>query len=363
MRRLTVLAAFFVGAAAGAAVAQPAPGEASVSGESAEYALRLTPAMARGMAREFVHDELIRRYEIDASHEEELRELVARRIMESAHEVDTPESQAALQRLMANFFNMVLESERTHRGLNASPEVAKPLGQDLLPLLPHARELVRKVGQDVRPMMSMKQQLRLAADLMAAKTVLDGFEETMKRWAAGDVRPGDDPFDDDGHERVQLNAEGVSEQVRQAREQSANEDRLNRLQSAWEQYVNNAAEFYGFDEAQRATADSIVRETVTRAAAAVGDSEQQALEAGHRFWLRFWRELGPEFRGEQPVLYLLLRRSGKMHEPFNKLTDELKQRVDRIARQDQLRAAEQRMNERLAKSGYRPPEPAAPEAP
>lgn len=355
MNRHRILAVVLLGASCSAALAQAAPGEAPGSDGSGEYALRMTPAMARGMAREFVHDELIRRYEIDAAREEELRELVARRIMEAAHEVDTPEHQAAAQRLLGNFFELVLESERTHRRLNPSPELARALGQDLLPLLPNVQELVRKVGQDVRPMMSMKQQLRLAADLMAVKTAMDGFEATMRRWADGQLRPGDDPFDDDGHEAVQVGADGVSEEVRRARESSGGEDRLSRLTNMWEQYVKTASEFYGFDEAQRATAESIVRETVTRASAVLNGTEFLAHDADNRFWLRFWRELGPEFRGDQPVMYLLLRQNSSLQDPLNALTDEFKQRVDRIARQDQQRAAEQRIEEILAQAGYRPP--------
>lgn len=343
--------------------AQPAPaagaGDSTVSPD--EPVIRLTPGIARGMARTLVHEELIRRYEIDAAHEDEITELLARRFMEAAHEIDTPETQAVLHRVGGNFFRMVVESHRKHQRI-ASSELGEPIARDLLPLMPNARELVRKVGQDIRPMLPMKQQLRLAADLMAVNTAMDGFEATMQRWSKGEINPDDDPFHPDD-DLVQLGPDGVSQQVTQARERSAHEDRLPRLTNVWEEYVKQAVQLYGFDESQKATAESVVRETIAKATAVLNDSEFRTQDDENRFWLRFSRSLGPENRGDQPLMYLLLRQASLLQGPLNQMTDELKERVDRIARQDQQRAAGELMQAKLAELGYEPPEQTDPPPP
>jgi hypothetical protein len=316
-----------------------------------EYGLRFTPEMARGLAREFVHHEVIRRYEVDSSKEDEMTELVARRIMEAMHEIDTPQTQETAERMAGNFFRLIAESQRLHRK-HMPPELAEALARDLLPLMPNVRELVRNVGQDVRPMLPMKQQLRLAADLMAVKTAMDGFEATMQRWSRGDVAPGEDPFEFDDRDEPRLGPEGVSEQLKRAREASVRQDPMTALKSHWERYINSARETYGFDESQMATARSILREAETRAAAVVNREEYQAQRNSVRMWHWFWESLGREYRSEGPVKYLLLRRVVQLHEPIANITEELEQRVDRIAREEQRRAAEERMHARLAELGF-----------
>jgi hypothetical protein len=312
--------------------------------------------MVRGLAREFVHDGLARRYELDRSQEDELAEMIGRRLMEAVHEVDSPETQAIAERVLGNCFRMILDSEQRHRQF-VSPEVGQALARDVVPFLPNLRELVRKVGQDVRPMLPMKQQLRLAADLMAVKTALDGFEATMQRWEKGDVDPGEDPFDPD-EDLVQTGPDGESEQLKKARQSSVRQDQLENLKSQWQKYADQAAAFYGFDEAQKSTARSIVREAVTRADTILNGPAFQEKDVGMRMWWRLWNSLGSEFRGDHPVRHLLIQQFFGLQKPLVSLGDEFKERIDRIARQDQQRAAEQRIAARLAELGVPPAEAA-----
>jgi hypothetical protein len=348
--RTCVALALLAGWAAGAWADRPA--EVRID-EPSEYGIRFTPEMARGIAREFVRNEVIRRYEVDSDREDEIAELVARRMMEALHEIDTPQTQAAVERLTGNFFRMAIESQRMGMGrLHTPPEVGKALARDVLPLMPNIHELVRKVGKDIRPMLPLKQQLRLAADLMTVKTAMDGFETTMQRWSRGEVNPGEDPFGGNDHQEPDLGPEGVSEHLKQAREASLQGDRLGAFEHSWERYVLSAGEFYGFDESQMATARSVVRETVARAKVVLEKTEFKVENESLHLWNRLLESLGREYQGDVPVRFMLIRRVLEVNEPLTKLNDEMRQRVDRIAREEQRRAAEERMRLQLMELGF-----------
>ena len=127
------------------------------------YGIRFTPEMARGLAREAIRNELSDRYEISPERQDEVIEMVARRMMEAVHALDNAETQIVAERLAKTGLQIIAREKHSERGI--STEHAQMLATDLLPLVPRWRELMRNIGQDLRPMLTMKHQLRLAADL------------------------------------------------------------------------------------------------------------------------------------------------------------------------------------------------------
>jgi len=319
-----------------------------------EYGLRFTPGMARGIARRAARDVIVKRYEMDPAAEEQLTDAIARRLMQTAHELDTPELQKSREQLLATF----LESLNTARGGRPrilTPELGTKLGKHLLPNMPAFRELVRNVGRDLRPMLSMKQQLRLAADLATVKTGMDAFETTMQKWSTGQVDPEDHPFRPRQDRAPKLDAEGLSGDLKRARESAGQDKLLEKRLEDWERYVREAGELYGFDASQAATADSILRECRSRAEAVAQDSQWKAHRYQSSFSLRFFRSLGRSFRSDgHPVTFLLLEDSKSLTDPLEALSGDLKQRIERIPRADQKRAAQKRLQDTLLDMGLDP---------
>jgi len=338
---------------AGPVLGEPAASPPDPLSAPSEYGIRFTPAMARGLAREFVRDELVRGYELDPAREQEAIETVSRRMMEALHSVDTDANQVVAERLVTTFLQAIQEGKRVgHRPL-FSPDLATAFGRDMQPFLPAVRTLVRDVAQDVRPMLSMKQQLRFAGELMAVHAALDGFETAMQRWVRGGAAPGEDPFRPD--RQPKLGPDGASDELRSARKKAGADNRVDSLCSEWDEYVKDAGRFYGFDEAQSATASSVLREIKQRAEALGQNDGLNARRHRYVFWDTLWRSLGPEFRGpNHPVHHLLTQAARSLQDALGVLDEELKQRIDRIPRDPQRRRAEEEMHTKLAKFGLHP---------
>ncbi len=103
----------------------------------------------------------------------------------------------------------------------------REFGTRMLEVLPEIREAVRGIGQDIRPMLPAAKQLQMAGEMMAFKTAMDGFEETMKKWSTGEVQDYSDPFQQNRDKQEPARDEnGLTEEVKRAR--SAAEERLKR---------------------------------------------------------------------------------------------------------------------------------------
>jgi hypothetical protein len=311
-----------------------------------EYSLRLTPGIARGMAGVFVKEALVRELEMDKSRQDEFTDLIARRIMSAAHAVDTEEGQATGERMAATLLDAFVNGD--HRP-EFTPEQAKVFGRDMMSVMPHVRKLVREVAQDVRPALGLKQQLKFAGELMAVNAAMDGFEGAMTRWSKGELVPGEDPFDPAPTD-VPLDEQGASNDLKQARESARNDGEVKRSVSEWETYVKEAKAFYGFDQAQSATADSVLREIKLRGEELTRSPEFKQRRQLYAMWGQLVWSLGSEYRGDEgPFVHMLNRANLSDQRAINSLTDELRQRIERIPRQEQHRSADRRIEEEFAR--------------
>jgi hypothetical protein len=346
LRRCTVSVLILLGACARWAPAEGTPAPSIPDADAApavDSGIRFTPGMARAMASVITRQALVKRYGLDEARSKEASEKIAQRIMQTAHANDRQ-----VQEILEYALPQTLEFEA--RGIRRSetpPEFWVRLGKMGHPLVPAARQLLTDIRQDVQPLLPPMQQLKMAGDLLAMGTALDAFEKAMERCARGDVKPGEDPFDT-GDQQIRKDENGESSVLKEARKHA--QDRLDRLwRSGWEQYVEQAGKLYEFDEAQRATADSILREAVQRAEAVAKDETWRRRAVRNRLWNRFiWNVAPARF---SPLPDIINADFIAMGEPLRAIGDELRERIDRIPTQTQREAADARVRAALAELG------------
>jgi len=312
-----------------------------------EYGIRFTPGMARAMGRLFTKQVLVRRYELQDDRTDEAGEAIARRLMEVAHA-----NQEQGQELWEFVFTKALEHQNAARAGRGShgmtPEFGKGIADRVLPQLPAAREAVHNVVQDLRPMLPVKQQLKLGADLMAVDTAIDAFEKNMQRWAKGEVEPFQDPFEE--KKEIEVSESGESKALERARANA--QQALDRGQwSDWEKYVEDAKKLYEMDDSQSATADSILREVTERAKSVARDENRRQRLYRNRLWQGMIWPL--RLGWGSPLRHLIEQDYATINEPIEVLGDELKDRIDDIPTQPQREAVGKRLAAALAEKGFK----------
>jgi len=311
--------------------------------DSSPPGILMTPGMARALGGIFTKQSLVRRYQMDEARAAEAAELVARRIMELAHGLDGPG-----QELIQRFVEEQLARQADGGAEGFMPKTfGREFAERMLPMMPRIRQFVRNVAHDVRPMLPMKQQLRMAGELMVLNKAIDGFEETLRTWSTGQVTDYGNPFEQ-REENIRKDEHGVSEQLAQARRSAENQ--LERVQaSEWEQYIEQARTFYGLDDSQMATAESIRREMVEKLGNLLRDPRWRDGMYHNRLWDSFYGRLGIGWN--HPLRVLMEDQRETLMAPVAALGDELRRRVDSIPTEAQRRSARQRVEAMLAEKG------------
>ncbi len=252
-----------------------------------EHGLRETPEMVRGVTRMVVKRIIEPRYQLDASKVDELTEMLARRLMKLMHELDSAEMQARKERVAASLLEaMVANPDEPvfHRFMLLGPkpstaESAKTYSEEMLPLLPALRATVLEVAQDIRPLLPMKQQLKLATDFMTLAVGFNAYQDCLRDWSEGRFNPLVNPFmseemdparDANGESETLLNARLNADFAANLGGDRAEDPRWKGNFGGWKNYVEEAKVFYQLDKSQSATADSVLREFVQRAKTLVG---------------------------------------------------------------------------------------------
>lgn len=336
---LTVLAVF-VALAAEASAQEPDGPTADRMEQPTEQGIRFTPGMARAMADLYVQQVFQPRYELDEAEVGEANERVARRLMQLAHHLDEQGHEAGIEKMVEQMMKSQAEGGQGGRA-GMPPEVARAMGETLGPMMPSVRQMMRGVAQDLRPMLSPRQQLKFAAEMMAAETAMDAFEKTMDRWASGDVDTFGDPFTDPGEAR--------SRALERARQRAQGEiDRSSFEQ--WKRYVEEAKGFYEFDDAQAAAADSLLREAIDRATQIVEDPAYRDRIHANRLLFHLLGMM--DIHRTHPLHYDLEQAYERHVDPIQRIEEELRRKVDGVATRNQRQAAMARITEHLAEAGY-----------
>jgi hypothetical protein len=338
-RRAGVLALFAVGTMAAGLIAANPPGDPTGPAEG----VRFTPGMARALAGVYTREVLKNRYQLPDDKTEAAQELVARRLMQMAHKVDEPGRD-----LLERFVEEQLDQQSRDEGVGGfmPPGFGREFADRVAPILPEVRQLVRDVSQDVRPMLGMKQQLKMAGDLMGFKTAVDGFEETMKKWSSGEITDYSDPF---RPQRMKKKGEdGETETLKNAR-QGAKAD-VERLRAdGWKSYLDKMKQLYGLDEAQVATGESILREYADREKRLIADPAWRERSYRGTLWSNLVWQLPNAYM--HPARQLLEDQRAEAREPLDQLENDFKSRLERIPTSAQRRTAEVRVQNLLKEKG------------
>ncbi len=316
-----------------------------------ELGIRFTPAMAEALAKGYIANVVVPRYELAQDKVDEATEAIARRLMVAAHSLDTPEQQANVERLFADTMNAVADSANQSRpGMPRG--IGMAFGKGLKPLLPAVREVIRGAGEDLRPMLSLKQQLNLGKDLLTVGMSLDAFEKTLDRWEKGDVKPFEDPFKSPKSE-IQKDEQGRSPALNQAMQFAQGIMDKPPWKTEWERYVEQAKEYYQFDESQATAADSQLREALQQAERISQNERWRQVMYRNRIWEQMAGRV-LYFYGHHPMPHLIFRSYRAAVDPISRLGDALKMKIDRIATSTQRREAERRMTQLLKDKGFLP---------
>ncbi|GMU21756.1 MAG: hypothetical protein AMXMBFR13_18450 [Phycisphaerae bacterium] len=318
-----------------------------------ELGVRLTPEMARGLGTVVANELFRKRYELEEAQVAAASEAFARRLMAMAH-AHEERGQEISEYLFAKGLEV---SSRMRAGTGDAPNTifGQGMAEQLLPVMPAIKEMANGVMQDVRPMLSFKQQLKMTADIALMNVALASFESTLKRWSKGEIEPFEDPFR--SRERpIKKDADGESDAVKSAR-RAAERAAKREPWTEWAKYVEDAKQFYGFDASQAAAADSLLREYTERCQRA-----QQGADDGSRLYRnRVWWAMAGHLPGgwNGPFRALMEADYEAIREPVEALGFELKEKIDRLPTQAQRSAAEAKILEALAEKGYRTPEAVA----
>lgn len=313
-----------------------------------EHGLRITPELARMIAKAVVEHGIAQRHKLPEDKVEEATEKVARRIMQSAHELDGP------AQLFAERFIEEQLLYRIEGNMGFIPRhYGKEFAEGMLKILPEVRKCAAGITADIRPMLPFKEQLKLAGEMMAFHTAVDGFHQTMEKWASGEIDNYENPFDRSPGKKddIERDDEGVSIVVKNARTSAESQTTQSAIQE-WEQYIKEAAQLYEFDETQQATADSILREMRDK----VQRLEQDDAWRGKLYRNRLWHSMIWNLDHQQRWQFyqILDRVHEELRSPIVKLGEELKERVDRIPTDSQKRNADLKMDELLIEKGFNP---------
>ena len=312
-------------------------------GEPVELGFRFTPEIARAIGASFTDDVLIRRYQLPPEKKDQAAKAVAQRIMTAAHATDGP---------AAEFFEFYFAQSTQARAEgrrdrdNITPDFAKGFSEKMTPLIPALRDMVRDVGQDVRPLLPLKQQIKLTADMMLATTGLDAFEKNMQLWAKGQVN-GNDPFAPEP-QQVQVDESGQSVALKAAK-QSATQNLDSGSWMQWKEYLEQAKRLYAMDDAQKSTADAVLREFLERVQVTTQKAEWRQQVYRNRLWYALLVHF-PLARNN-PLRQFVDIEYAKLLAPIGALESDFKKRVDEIPTEAQRTKAEANITAIIAQQG------------
>jgi hypothetical protein len=239
------------------AAATPMPSEEVM--RPTDHGLRMTPGLARALSRIFV-SQLTEGSPLDPGQKAELNAILARRIMETAR---------THQELMQQVAEYTLETLMSNdvKNQDFTPESSREFGRRVRRMIPLVKDFVEGTLADFEPVLDAKQSEALREMAENAVAELDKIEARMNRWAEGDYKPDEHPFDNystDAEPAVRSDGKPLNPQMRQA-EEKVNFILLTLEPTTWEPFVNSAAKFFKFDEQQKRQAGQILAEYQAKA--------------------------------------------------------------------------------------------------
>lgn len=346
----------------GLLVAQtPEPTEQAETMTPTKLGLRMTPRIARGMARNWIAEMTGHKMwfqgegkKIELSDEERSRlaDAATRRIMRMSHEHAEQGQQ---------FLETLIEAMVLGEG-EVQPEHAAEFARRAKPLIPLSREFIEGFNDDCREVLGPEKMAELQEKIDLEKQKIDRFEERMKKWQAGEVAEGgENPFED-LEEPQETNASGADgeeeteeeKQARENREARAQAERSARWQirevgpARWARTLRMIQHFYKLEPEQVAEAEAILEKYRAQAEPIMTTAWEDKLFRNRVKHSLLWRL--DELR-DGPWEYHLRVEHEELTRPLQELGDAFESEVLALVTDEQRLAALERVRERAAKHG------------
>ncbi len=310
-----------------------------------ELGVRFTPAMAKGISAAFVR-EMSREYELNETQSEAIREIIATRLMK------TIQKNARAGR---DSIELMMETVIAHEG-RFPKEEAQKFATTVKPLIPAFQELCIDASAEIGKKLSVTQRLKFTADMAKATAGLAIFENRMKRWEEGKVSDGANPFWDPADENPEAASQPDADpdeppEHRRARQQVEGYMRWQvDLDEQWENYLNQAQSYFGFDEPQVNACQAILKDCRDRVKAVKTPPWRDAVKENRIAWQLTWQAGGTTF-AQGPWMHQLDAAYEKLLKPVRDLDEELKRRIDAIPTSVQRAKAMERARKAFAEKG------------
>lgn len=229
----------------------PLPGEDVM--RPVEHGVRMTPVLARALARSFV-SKFSAESLLTQEQKGELNARLARRIMDTARA-----HQELLQAVGEYGIETLIRQEI--RNEDFTVESSREFGRRLSSATPVAREFLKGLVKDFQPVLDAEQDRILQEIIKQAHEALDQFEARMNRWADGEYADGEDPF---GNPSATVRSVSAPSQMQRAEQNVANFFRTLEP-TTWEPFVVKTAGFFDFDDGQMAEARRVLTEYQAKA--------------------------------------------------------------------------------------------------
>lgn len=311
-----------------------------------EIGIRFTPEIAKAIGGK-MSDGMKTRYELDEKQQAAVQDVIAHQLMKLANN-NAENGRDMIELMMAE---MIRNDGRFTK--EAGMEFAK-LSKDLIPAL---QKFCTDTSGEVGKKLNMKQRLKLTTDMAAASAGLVIFENRMKRWEEGKLGDFANPFFDPADNNPELATSQPVDpkekpEVRQARQRVERSlDWEIGVDRDWETYVNEAIEFYKFDESQSASARSILKECQQRATKIKTPQWRQSLKENRIARQLSWRMDSRLANG--PWMYQSEQTFKQLLQPLNDIGDELKKRIEGLPTSQQRAVAQDEVRRKFEENGMK----------
>lgn len=314
-----------------------------------EVGVRFTPGIARAMSLQFTK-QMKRQYALAEDQEKDIENIITRQLMRLVKE------NAVTGRDM---IEMSMETMIANDG-NFPKDKAIEFAKVAEPAVPALREFFTRSAGEIGKRLTLKQRLKFTADMAGVTAGLVVFENRMKRWAQGDVGARANPFYDSSDHASEEQGPQEPDDPNETKEHRQARERAERtvtwrskVESNWEQYVNNAISYYDFDEKQITSAQAVLRDCSDRAAAIKTPEWRKNFIENSIAESLGWR-LDSRFN-QGPWKHHLDQATEKLMRPLDALGDELRGRIDGIPTSKQKAAAKAAVRKALEEQGMKQP--------
>jgi len=262
---------------------------------------------------------------------------------------------ADLQTFTEYFFQAMCDQEIWDDDWPA--EQAQEFAEQVQPLLPEYSNFLQGMLDDARSVLNEKQYGKFAEEIHEAEEELEEFQTRMDRWAQGDVRKGENPFETPSQpeELEKEQKPKTEEEIRRERILRHARWRVNRVEyeygpKGWRHFLGLTAMHYGFEEQQVTEAEKILE-----------DFEKRYQEVANKEWQekirknRIKRHLSVVMQDipQGPWRYHLDRAFDELVQPIKELDSEYRRQILSLATADQRGAAIDKIRKKASQHGLR----------